>query len=545
MVRDTTVRVLSIPPSFAREATEYALRDVFSHFDPDAVFVPSHAPDRRAQSALARVADDRPLLVPGDPTRGGGLVSLPPTDSGERHDESDSGSERGPDSDPGSDSGPGPEPEPGSEPKSVSEPEPKSVSEPRSEIELDESAIRPQLFVAPDVETLSTVSDHEREGSLDPRTETYVLSNLLDVSLDTTTLSASLEGQPVYEAALADATGHYTHVSGVLPSDYRRDWDGFVVHGAGGGEGGTGGTAGGDSYQLTCLTLAADGTVSTETVRTTRLGLRALSGVGARRARALRSAGFRTREAVAKASPADIAAIDGFGESVAQSVSQAATAMAEGRVVYTGDGALPEADPVFIDIETDGLAPSAIWLIGVLDAATGDYTRFRQRDPDDPGEPVEAFAAWYAANARGRPVVAYNGWGFDFEALHDQIVDHCPSYRDLWTATYRFDPYEWAVKDGNAILPGLTNRLGDVATALGWDGDDTGLDGATVARRYREWVADPVKIDPDWDAYETYCEDDVRSLAYVYDAIDDAGRLLGGGRSRQRDAGRQGSLTEW
>ncbi|WP_435320519.1 ribonuclease H-like domain-containing protein [Haloarchaeobius sp. TZWSO28] len=478
MPRADPARVLALPPRFVADAPDDALRDPFEHFDPDAVFLTGESPDRRAQAALVVTADDRPLLIPGDPSHEGGPCVVGGVD----------------------------------------------------------------LFVAPDHETLATLPERERAGDIDPTTETFVVSNLLDVSVDTTTLSATLEGREAYEAALAGVSGSYTHISGGLPSDYRREWEGpssggedLTVHGAG--------TA--DDDAVACLDLYPDGTVSVKTLSTSRLGLRALSGVGETRAKALRRAGYRTREEVAAAAPDDLAELDGFGQSVAGSVVDTATAMVDGHVVRTGDGSLPDGDPVFIDVETDGLAPSVIWLIGVLDPTTGNYMSFRQRDPDVPGEPIEAFMSWLAANARGRPVVAYNGWNFDFGAIHDQVVEHCPGYRDVWTSTYRFDPYRWAVKDGNAVLPGLTNRLEDVAAALGWPGDETGLTGATVARRYREWVAAPDESVPEWDSFEAYCEDDVRALAHIYDALADANRLAGTGRSESRDTGTQGSLSDW
>ncbi|WP_267643723.1 ribonuclease H-like domain-containing protein [Haloarchaeobius amylolyticus] len=491
MSRADPARVLALPPRFVADAPDAALRDPFEHFDPDAVFLTGESPDRRAQAALVVTADDRPLLIPGDPSHQGGPVTV--------------------------------------------------------------GGI--ELFVAPDHETLATIADHERcdhegEGTLDTATETFVVSNLLDVSVDTTTLSASLDGREPYEAALGDASGSYTHISGALPSDYRREWDSsdaddtpnrnpnaLTVHGAG--------TA--DDDAVTCLDLYPDGTVSVETLSTARLGLRAISGVGETRADALRRAGYRTRADVADATPGDIETLDGFGASTARSVVEAAAAMTEGRVVLTADASLPTGDPVFIDVETDGLAPSVIWLVGVLDPTTGNYMSFRQRDPDAPGEPIEAFMSWLVANARGRPIVAYNGWNFDFGAIHDQVVEHCPRYVDDWTSTYRFDPYEWAVKDGNAVLPGLTNRLPDVAEALGWPGDETGLTGATVARRYREWVADPDECSPDWESFEAYCEDDVRALAHVYDELANSNRLLSTGSdgSTDRDTGTQGSLSDW
>ncbi|MFT4950132.1 MAG: hypothetical protein ACI9CA_002277, partial [Natronomonas sp.] len=50
--------------------------------------------------------------------------------------------------------------------------------------------------------------------------------------------------------------------------------------------------------------------------------------------------------------------------------------------------------------------------------------------------------------------------------------------------------------------------------------------------------------EPDWDRLEAYCEDDVRALATVYEAIDDApvrSTASGSGAA----GGRQGSLSDF
>ncbi|WP_135820930.1 ribonuclease H-like domain-containing protein [Halostella litorea] len=366
----------------------------------------------------------------------------------------------------------------------------------------------------------------EREGRLDPATETYVLTDRLDVSVDLTELDASLGGRAAYRDALApaDLAGSYTHVSTAAPVGYYREWDGLAVAGADpDGDDAPGGERGGS--EVPTLTLHPDGTVCSSGIGTDRLGLRALPGVGEVRAGRLREAGYRTPGDVAAASVADLREVAGIGRDAAATVGDGARALAEGEVVRDGDGSLPDGEPVFIDIETDGLTPTVVWLVGVLDRAGEErYLSFLNRDPDDPGRAVEAFVSWYAANAAGRPVVAYNGLSFDFPAVAEQIERHCPALLDDWEAAYTFDPYHWAVRDDNAVLPGRTNKLGDVAAALGRDGDGGGLTGAAVGRAYRRWMRERTPAaEPDWERHERYCEDDVRALAFVYDALAEAG----------------------
>jgi uncharacterized protein YprB with RNaseH-like and TPR domain len=164
-----------------------------------------------------------------------------------------------------------------------------------------------------------------------------------------------------------------------------------------------------------------------------------------------------------------------------------------------------------------------IWLIGVLDSQSNEYRSFLARDPDEPGAAVEAFCSWLESNGGNRPVVAYNGRSFDFPVIEEHVGEHCPQYLDDWTRQWQFDPYHWATTEGNALLPGRTNKLEDVAAALGWESAGTGLTGAAVARLFQGWQANPCEETAlDWERHERYCEDDVRALAHVYDALADA-----------------------
>jgi len=402
-----------------------------------------------------------------------------------------------------------------------------------------------QLVCAPSLQTLGEIHDYEGD-ELDPGSPTFVLSGLLDLDVDTTTLSTSLVGRDDYVSTLGPARldGAYIHVSTHLPAEYRREWDGLTVIG-GGAE------AGYAETPLVALDCRTDGRVLTRSVNRSQLGLRALDQVGRKRAHHLRDAGFGSRADVAEADPQSLAALDGLGETTAERIQQSAEAIAHDEIVRTSDDPLPTGEPVYIDIETDGLSPTITWLVGVLDgtANDGNYMSFIQTDPAEPKRAIDDFMAWYTANASHRPLVAYRGWQFDFSVIHDHIVEYCPHYEDDWTSTYRFDPYRWAVENGNAILPGRTNTLEDVAAALGYDRADTGLTGAAVARAYQQWMANPSPAtELDWERYKSYCEDDVRGLAIVYEALEETGRIISKTESPRRDPNdttTQGTLSDW
>ncbi|MFC4406009.1 ribonuclease H-like domain-containing protein [Haloarchaeobius iranensis] len=371
----------------------------------------------------------------------------------------------------------------------------------------------------------------------------YVLSGLLSLDVDRAALSTALAGLDEYRAALEQGsdTDGLVHLSTGLPEGYAREWDGLSVVGAG-AEAGVG------DRPLVAFDCRPDGLVLSNTLKPSRLGLRALDGVGDTRARRLREAGYGSREAIAAADPTELAAVDGLGESSTERIVESASAVVDGRVVRRSDAPLPADDPVFVDIETDGLSPTITWLVGVLDGTPpdGTYRSFVQRDPDDPGGAIREFLSWYDAEADGRPVVAYNGWRFDFQVLGDHVVEHCPELEPIWDAMDRFDPYRWAVEQDNAVLPGRTNKLEDVAAALGHESAGTGLTGAAVARVYRAWMDDrSPETEPDWDRFETYCEDDVRALATIWTALDESGRVVSATSTDAGDGTTQGTLSDW
>jgi len=401
-----------------------------------------------------------------------------------------------------------------------------------------------QFIVAPTTDTLQNLSDSEHQNR-DCDGPTYVVSGLLELDVDTTVLSASLMGREEYIKALSpkQLNGEYIHISTQLPADYRREWGDLTVVGAGA-------EAGYADTPLVALDCRVDGRVLTHTLKPNRLGLRALGGVGTKRAQRLRDAGYTTRDEVADTETLTLADIHGLGQTTAERIQQSARAIARGEVVCQSEEPLPNGDPIYIDIETDGLNPTITWLVGVLDGSAndGNYMPFIQTDPDEPGRAIEDFMAWYTANASHRPLVAYRGWKFDFSVIHDHIIEYCPHYEDDWTSSYRFDPYQWAVEDGNAILPGRTNQLEDVGTALGYDRAETGLTGAAVARAYRQWMADrSPETELDWKRFKTYCEDDVRALATIYETLEESSRIISIDEP-SRDVSEtttQGSLSDW
>jgi uncharacterized protein YprB with RNaseH-like and TPR domain len=376
---------------------------------------------------------------------------------------------------------------------------------------------RLQLAVAPHPPALEAL---RREFVADDTV--HVLTDQLRVSANETALRASLEGREEWEDAversgLGTGSAPRAHISAAIPGPYSHDWGDLRVCGAGHESGGP--------PVARCLTLRGDGSVDLKTREWKRFGLTAVTGVGASTAQSLRESwrAITKREELARADIAQLSDIDGIGRSRAETIVTRARAFENRAILLDGGGAekLPNVAPVYIDIETDGLSPSMIWLIGAYDSKRGEYRDFVETNPKNPAGALVEFVTWLDDLSGSQPVVAYNGWDFDFTAIEKQLGRLTPSLLDVWSSTYRWDPYHWQ-KD-HAVFPGRTNKLEDVAEAVGYDGGATGLSGATVGEKFSRWMSDQTpETELAWDLHRRYCEDDVKALAFVCEQLFEA-----------------------
>lgn len=400
------------------------------------------------------------------------------------------------------------------------------------------------IVTASSVSDLRDIKEFEEHNVLRTDTETVIISNLLSIDVSLGSLDAEMNNLKKYRNALApnELKGTYTHLSGAIAGGYAREWDGLLIRGIGYGSDRKGAA-------FTHLTAHADGIITTDTIRPNKLGLQAIDNVGPRTAERLQSHGHNTIESISNAKQSALATLPGIGEKKASTIINSATALSEGTIIPTSDNPVPASDPVFIDIETDGLNPTSVWLIGVKDGYDGNYMSFIDTSADPDGSAVESFIAWYSANASHRTLMAWNGWNFDFPVLREHIQKYAPQYLDDWERASKRDPLRWARDLGNAILPGRTNKLETVADALGWNDHDTGLDGQAVARQYRAWVNNPSdETELEWDRHRQYCQDDVEALELIVKHMDEATRVDGevGNHDRPTDENTsQGTLGDY
>lgn len=501
------LQLLSLPAAVAGRWSRSGVRDAVQYFDPDLVVVPGSR-DAGAYAAARDAAPDVPTVHP-PLGRAGERVTH------HRYDGSAGVYE-------------------------TTETAPTSGA-------IDILAVQ-EGAVLPDLEAELRTGSRRTSGGA----ATYLVVPRLAVEWNTTTLSTHLPHHERLGAIAAALPERVVVLAGGQPADYRHAWslahDGTAVDVPVAGLGALD-RGGAELAQLTCT---SHGATVAESVGTDGFGLRALDGVGAATARRLRERGCRTREDVRNLGVGDLAELSGIGRETAERIHAHAEVIASGEpLVLTNKAPVKtrgDRPPLCLDIETDGLSPTIIWQFGVYDPLDDSYRAFvERRTPNDPTDVLEAFMEWFLATHDDRTVLTWNGYGFDYPQIEQFLRRYHPHYLDAWADVWTDDLYAWAVRDGNALLPGRTNELAHVARALGYDGTSTGLSGARTAVVYQAFMRNPddPETEPDWKRHEAYCEDDCRALWDVYEAIENAERRDVTDSGTGGAAGRQAGLTDF
>lgn len=485
MAATESLGVLTLPSRALRRASRPAVEDALGYFDPDTVVVPGSR-DPRAHARAREASENVPVLHP-QLGRGESVSQYrfrPETGVMAVTDTEGSGAETG---------------------------------------TFDILAVQSTDSLSRLRQQLETGERRTASGAA-----TFLLLPELSVEWDTTALSTELPGRAELARLGRALPEPVTVLAGGQPTEYSHEWsltgDGEPVSLRMAGLGATG--RGGATFaQLTCT---ARGTVAAEAVGADQFGLTSLTDVGPTTADQLREHGYRTVDELRDVAVSDLAALPGLGRSTAETIHAHAEVIQSGEpLVLTNRAPVKTPDgqpPLCLDIETDGLTPTIIWQFGVYDPVTDRYRAFlEQTDPTDPKPVLESFVTWFLAEHADRAVLTWNGEQFDYPCIERFLRQHLPEYLDAWNEVWTYDLYRWAVREGNALLPGRTNKLDHVARALDYDGADTGLTGAQTAAAYQEFLRNP-DATLDWERHRAYCEDDCRALWHVYESITGAKR---------------------
>jgi len=507
MALDTSLDLLTFPAPTLERVPQPAIQDALQYFAPDFITIPGPR-NPNALAAIQEAATDTPFTYPKLGRNGHHIQHFQYTSDAGLHKVTDS-----------------PSPNPTIDILAVKNQA--TLQHLKSEIESD---------------TRQTGSD----------AATYLIIPKLSVDWDPTTLSTTLPNRKEIAAITALLPEPVTVLAGGQPTEYYHEWD--LSHNESAVTVPITGLGATDQAQskLARYSCTAQGTVAAEAVDTESFGLTALNGVGPATAQRLRNTGCRTTEDVRELSVSKLTDLPGIGQQTAEQIHAHAEVIASGNPLVVSNRTpvktRDDRPPLCLDIETDGLSPTIIWQFGIYDPATDTYQAFVEtNDPTDPASVLEAFTTWLLANHSNRTLLTWNGHNFDYQHIEQFLKQHHPEYTDAWDTMWTYDLYKWAVRDGNALLPGRTNKLGHVARALGYDPTETGLTGAQTAAAYQEFMRHPdnPESEPDWDRHKAYCRDDCEALWHVYQAITDAPRRDMTDSGSSGATGQQAGLTDF
>ncbi|WP_302083402.1 ribonuclease H-like domain-containing protein [Salinibaculum rarum] len=270
-------------------------------------------------------------------------------------------------------------------------------------------------------------------------------------------------------------------------------------------------------------TITASGDVQTEHLRSDRLGVQAIYQLGSQYRNRLESHGYTTREDISESDPEDILRVPGVGGYNAAAFISGARAIQDDTLYRFDTVPFTDSKKVFIDIETDGLQPEVIWQIGIYNASTDQYASLIQTDPERKSDIITAFGDWLI-NTNADVLLAWNGNNFDFPHLESFITKYgTDDHLSAWNSIKKADMKTDVVQKCGAV-PSRTWTLSAIAAHVGFNWSNGELTGADAAERYTEWMHGGAE--PDWDAWQEYCRDDVMAMHHIYNRLKTAEKII-------------------
>jgi len=203
------------------------------------------------------------------------------------------------------------------------------------------------------------------------------------------------------------------------------------------------------------------------------LGFEGLPGFGPFKARIFREAGIPHTQALAAATPHEVARVLGWSPRAAVPILAAATAVTQEVPIVHAPLGVPPGPRILIDIETD-LQQGAVWIVGLLDQATGEFRQLVARRDGDEHRLLKDLHA--DLTRRNRPVIAWSGSRFDERVL-------CQAYgRHRLVPPKRLIEAEdlMAAAERSVALPVRNWKLGTVALWCGFTFRRPELDGFMI-----------------------------------------------------------------
>lgn len=234
--------------------------------------------------------------------------------------------------------------------------------------------------------------------------------------------------------------------------------------------------------------------------------IRCIFDVGEIYEQRLREVGISRVEQLAEVDPERAASSLKCSVNRARRIRFAAQAIVENRSIVLSRFELPEANHVYVDIETDE-NQTYIWLIGVFSEREGRFQQFLAKHPKCERDALAQFVE-YASQRPDTVFLSMSGSKFDARVILARLKAHQLEAAFKNQLLDLFDSIR-----GSVALPIATMQVKSVAEHLGYNFRHRDLTGLDVAHEYSRYLE--TKNRSLLKKLLEYNEDDVMSLRYI------------------------------
>lgn len=363
--------------------------------------------------------------------------------------------------------------------------------------------------------TVSSLEQLDQLLALNPDGVLCVISDIIERKRELASFEMKWNNLDVYLRRTDQLTANTFHFITELQAGETYLHEGHTFHGVD--------LIRGDKYEIPSIEIGNNVTV--QSLAFDRFGMQAINNLGRSRKRKLRQHGFETKQDLIGTKPEELLPIDDIGPQCACCFPAGARAIQNGEVVWYGANPLEGKNRIYIDIETDGLNPRIIWLIGAyIEAENSFHHIIEGEDPNRPEQVIREFIDWLT-KLSNPTLVAWHGNQFDFRHLDAFIERYCSNEEiEAWKQVEKIDLLNDVIRK-RVALPVRKFSLKHVAEKLGFSSNMSTLSGQDAARAATTWINN-LDQKPDFDRWIDYCREDVLAMKHVYDRIQNEQKLF-------------------
>jgi uncharacterized protein YprB with RNaseH-like and TPR domain len=229
-----------------------------------------------------------------------------------------------------------------------------------------------------------------------------------------------------------------------------------------------------------------------------------INGIGGATLSKFHAAGIKTIAEFVTAGLGTISSVLGWSEKGGLPFYLRGLAIHENRVIKIKQLKVISATPIYLDIETDDLVGTTIWMIGIYISSTKEFIQLVADKPEDEKKIIRLCFEILSGHA-GEQIISYSGSRFDERMLRNKFEKEGVEHSSLV-----FDDILIDLK-ASLALPISQYTLGNVADFWGYNFLHPNMNGGQVASLYLSYRKNLRR----YSGYKKLCEyneDDVKSM---------------------------------